>query len=528
VSSRAALFALVALVLVATAGAALIIRVSAASINATVAAQAAEAPEMARLYVAKYGNLAKAAPAIVARITRDDLRVVLFDAESKRVFTSNGGWSGPRPPGRRGLDARPVAPDTFAGGPEGPPPGGEPGPEPRIFGGPAGPPPGERALLRSGRLFAAPGVGDGPPGANAWRRDWMRIGVAMLAGVTVGRVRIPGGFISIIPEPDPVLTVVRTVAIGLALVLAASAALLWLVIRAVRRAALRPLHETTLALQRLALRDFSPRTIMAGEGSAYDELARAYNAAVEAVSSAFAERRAAESEMQRFIADAGHELRTPLTIVMGYLDIIDGGALADPKLVGRVTSGMRTEAVRMRKLIDKLIVLARMETPSEREARTELDVVSLVARVIESLEPLAAQPIEVTGVPFAHVFANEDDVADALTNIVENALKYAPQSPVAVAIEQRAGQIAIEISDRGPGMSPDEQRNAFERFYRGERRGEVTGSGLGLAIAKRAIERAGGTVALRSIVGVGTTVRIELPAAATPAVEPAPAPLAHR
>jgi two-component system OmpR family sensor kinase len=240
-------------------------------------------------------------------------------------------------------------------------------------------------------------------------------------------------------------------------------------------------------------------------------LAQAYNAAVEAVSSAFAERRAAESEMQRFIADAGHELRTPLTIVMGYLDIIDAGALNDPQLVNRITSGMRTESARMRKLIDKLIILARMETPSDIDIRTNIDVVALVARIIESLEPLTVQPMHVTGLTFAHVFANEDDIAEALTNIIENAIKYAPLSPIRIGIERAEQRIVIAIADRGPGMSTEEQQNAFERFYRGDQGGEVSGSGLGLAIAKRGIERARGTIRLDSAIGHGTTFTIELP-----------------
>jgi len=321
---------------------------------------------------------------------------------------------------------------------------------------------------------------------------------------------------------------VRTVALGLGLVFAFGGTMLWLYVRGVRRAALRPLYETTLALRCLAQRDFSPRTIVAGEGSAYDELAHAYNAAVEAVSSAFAERRAAEAEMQRFIADAGHELRTPLTIVMGYLDIIDGGALADPKVSGRVTSGMRTEAMRMRKLVEKLIILARLETPSDLEARSNIDVVSLAQRVIESLEPLTVQPVDVTGVPFAHVFANEDDLAEALTNVIENGLKYAPLSPIEVNVERSAGLVVVRIADDGPGMSADEARNAFERFYRGERRGEVSGSGLGLSIAKRAIERSRGGISFTTAPGAGTTFVIELPATPIAVADSRAAYLAHR
>jgi signal transduction histidine kinase len=497
--SRAAVVSIVAFVLIATACAALAVRMTACAIDDTAAVQAAEAPEIARLYIAKYGSLAAAAPSIVKRVTRSGLHVSLIDAQTGIWYSARGVVRGPHRL-RDGL------------GPGGP--AGLGGPE--RAGGP-------------GIGGDGPGEGGGPGGPGGPRRsDWPVILAATLAGETLHRARIPGGAITIFPEPEPLVAVLRTVALGLGSVLVCSGAALWLYVRGVRRAALRPLHETTLALARLALRDFSPRTIVTGSGSAYDELARAYNAAVEAVSSAFAERRAAESEMQRFIADAGHELRTPLTIVTGYLDIIDGGALADPKVAQRITAGMRTEAMRMRRLVEKLIILARMETPSDLEARTNIDVVSLVARVIESLEPLTVQPIEVTGVPFAHVFANEDDLAEALTNIIENALKYAPLSPIAVEIERTADRIVIRLRDYGPGMSTDEACNAFERFYRGEKRGEVSGSGLGLAIAKRAIERSRGTVRLNSVPGAGTSFIIELPEMPISVADPVTSRLAHR
>jgi signal transduction histidine kinase len=489
--SRAAVVAIVAFVLIAVACAVLTVRMTANAIDATAAVQAAEAPEIARLYLAKYGSLAKAAPSIVQRVSRAGLRVWLYDRKTGTSYGARGALGDFRP--LHGPDPPPaIADGDHAFGAPGDP-GAAGGP--RVAG---GPPPG--------------GFDGGPLGANeTHRQDWLAIFVAASAGERPRRVRIPNGSITIFPQPGPIVAVLETVCLVLGIVMLCSGTALWMCVRGVRRAALRPLHETTLALQRLALRDFSPRTILAGEGSAYDELARAYNAAVEAVSSSFEERRAAELEMQRFIADAGHELRTPLTIVMGYLDIIAGGALADPKLADRITTGMRTEAARMRKLIDKLIILARMETPNDLDARINIDVVSLVQRVIESLEPLANQPIEVTGVSFAHVFAAEDDLAEALTNIVENGLKYAPSSSIEIDIRSAADRISIAIRDHGPGMTTDEQRHAFERFYRGDQRGEISGSGLGLAIAKRAIERSRGTIRLESIPGRGTTFTIELP-----------------
>jgi signal transduction histidine kinase len=79
---------------------------------------------------------------------------------------------------------------------------------------------------------------------------------------------------------------------------------------------------------------------------------------------------------------------------------------------------------------------------------------------------------------------------------------------------QREGErVVVSVADRGPGMSETERLQAFERFFRGDARGEVPGSGLGLAIAKRAVERSGGTIELRSVQGSGTTALITLPAA---------------
>ncbi|HXM05899.1 MAG TPA: sensor histidine kinase, partial [Candidatus Acidoferrum sp.] len=77
------------------------------------------------------------------------------------------------------------------------------------------------------------------------------------------------------------------------------------------------------------------------------------------------------------------------------------------------------------------------------------------------------------------------------------------------------GHIVVSVRDEGPGMSESERVHAFERFYRGDERGEITGTGLGLAIAKRAVERAGGDIAIDSAPGHGTTLTIRLSAPRT-------------
>jgi signal transduction histidine kinase len=97
-----------------------------------------------------------------------------------------------------------------------------------------------------------------------------------------------------------------------------------------------------------------------------------------------------------------------------------------------------------------------------------------------------------------------------LWNVVENALKYAPEAPIHLRAVRNNGHTTITVRDEGPGMSESERLHAFERFYRGDQRGELTGSGLGLAIAKRAVERAGGSIGIESAPARGTTVKITI------------------
>ena len=108
------------------------------------------------------------------------------------------------------------------------------------------------------------------------------------------------------------------------------------------------------------------------------------------------------------------------------------------------------------------------------------------------------------------IVADRSELGEAIWNIIENALKYAPDAPIHLAARRDNGQSVITVRDEGPGMSESERVHAFERFYRGDERGEIAGTGLGLAIAKRAVERAGGDIAIDSAPGHGTAVTIAI------------------
>ena len=109
--------------------------------------------------------------------------------------------------------------------------------------------------------------------------------------------------------------------------------------------------------------------------------------------------------------------------------------------------------------------------------------------------------------PDTRVVADETDIFEAIRNLVDNALKYAPGSDVSVSTAVQGDDVVVEVRDHGPGMSDQDRAHAFDRFYRGRGVDEVDGSGIGLAIVKRATERAGGTVSVESREGDGRRSR---------------------
>jgi two-component system OmpR family sensor kinase len=327
-------------------------------------------------------------------------------------------------------------------------------------------------------------------------------------------VDFPGGRITIFPDPGPLERAINDfwlamLPIGLFVVVAA-----WLLGRYITGQALRPLVETTASLNRFGAGDFNPRPVLTADRSEIGELARAYNAAVAQVSEAFDERRAAELEMRQFIADAGHELRTPLTVIMGFIDVLRRRTHNEPAISAKIYDTMLAESRRMKELIDKLIVLARLENPHERELET-VDLTQIAGRVVSALQALESKPrIGLQVETDALVRGYENELHDAVCNLVENALKYAPDSPVEVRVGSEGDTIVVDVIDRGPGIPLAEQTRVFARFYRGRDRVDAEGFGLGLAIAKRAVERADGEILLASAPGHGCRFTIRIPRAA--------------
>ena len=370
------------------------------------------------------------------------------------------------------------------------------------------PPPGETHALYSivnGRV-----VHDNPRDV---RFAGSRLGFALATafGAHVSRVPFLEGAIFFSPDPDAVQNAALALFAAVLLVSAGAGWLAWFTGRYITSQALRPLIDVTNALQRFAARDFTPQPIAVAGKSEFDAIALAYNAAAAQVASAFEERTAAEQQMRQFVADAGHELRTPLTIVLGYIDLLRRKAVEGDERSRRIFSSIAVEGARMRTLIDNLVLLARMES-AEQRLPEPFPLRSLIDEIVESrrvLAPGTAFELSVDDHPV--VIGDRDEIHEAIANVVDNAIKYAPGSPVRIASRAVDGNaVELTISDRGPGIHPDDRAGVFERFYRGATRGDVEGSGLGLAIAKRAVERSGGELRLAETSSSGTVFAFRL------------------
>jgi signal transduction histidine kinase len=285
----------------------------------------------------------------------------------------------------------------------------------------------------------------------------------------------------------------------------------WLVGRGFAAQLLRPINEVSNSLRALANGDYTQRRFVMAGGDEVAELTAAYNEAAASVATAMEERRRVEDRMRQFAADAGHELRTPLTVIGGYIDVLRRGAIEEPQIARQILATMSLEKEHMRGLIDRLMRLARLD--SEELPRPEkIDLAEFLRMQCDAVRRLDDRRVidyRVEGV--AAIEADRSELGEALWNIIENALKYAPDAPIHVSAARNNGHVVLSVRDEGPGMSESERLHAFERFYRGDQRGEIAGSGLGLAIAKRAVERAGGDISIDSAPGHGTEVTILLP-----------------
>jgi len=232
---------------------------------------------------------------------------------------------------------------------------------------------------------------------------------------------------------------------------------------------------------------------------------------------------ATDERRRRHFATATHELRTPMSSVLGFSELLLKREF-DPAVSRELVEIIHRESARLVSLVNQLLDLARIEAGGIDELRIDaVPVADLVTRTLACLEGLG-QAHRVTtdiapGLP--PLAADAQKMQQALTNIVSNSIKYsAPGTPILLsAAPEQWGErpmVAIRVRDRGIGMTPQQQAQVFDAFYRVDSDSATPGSGLGLTILKEIVDLHGGRIALESELGVGTDVTLYLPVAGGP------------
>jgi two-component system phosphate regulon sensor histidine kinase PhoR len=229
------------------------------------------------------------------------------------------------------------------------------------------------------------------------------------------------------------------------------------------------------------------------------------------------ELRQTERLRRELTANVSHELRTPLTSIKGFAETLLDGAMADEVTCRRFLSIIDGETDRLVKLVDDLLDLSLLESKRLTLELKPVDVSVLVAHTVDKLRPLAATQrltLHPSGPSGIVVAADADRLAQVLTNLVDNALKYTPEGGrVDVQVAAVNGEVEVLVNDSGRGIGPEDLPHVFERFYRADRsrtRGSG-GTGLGLAIAKHIVEAHGGRISVSSQPNEGTTFKVTLP-----------------
>lgn len=269
------------------------------------------------------------------------------------------------------------------------------------------------------------------------------------------------------------------------------------------RRSLNPITAMATRARNITSESLGQRLPVANPHDELGQLAAVFNDTLHRLESSF-------SELRRFTADASHELRTPLTALRAVGE--DALRVHDHPAI----SSMLEEAQRLEELMESLLTLARMEGGKIQISREPVAVHEFVTEVRDMLRVLAVekqQVVEIISDRALTVHADRLLLRQALTNVLHNAIRYAPaQSRISIAIEQTSEAVVIVVADEGPGIAPEHLGRIFDRFYRvDEARSRADGGhGLGLAIAKSSVERQGGRLDVESMVGRGSIFRIHL------------------
>ena len=285
---------------------------------------------------------------------------------------------------------------------------------------------------------------------------------------------------------------------------------LWLV-----RVGLRPLRDVVRTAEAISGGDLMHRVPNANTRTEVGYVATALNVMLERIQTAFADLQRSENRLRRFVSDASHELRTPIAAVSAYAQLFEQGGGEHDEDLPRVMDGIERETARMGRLVEDLLLLARLD----EQHPFDLEPVELVGLAAESVETARTVgpgwPISFTAAEPVEVMGDWGALRQVVDNLLANVRAHTPAGTAASVTVGRTGRDAfVEVADEGPGITEQQAAVVFERFFRADpsRSRETGGAGLGLAIVATIVRAHGGEVSAVARNGHGALFRVTLPA----------------
>lgn len=299
------------------------------------------------------------------------------------------------------------------------------------------------------------------------------------------------------------LLAVRLTLVGGAILVVGMAVGWWLASRA-----LRPIADIGRTAERIATGDLSQRINSSETESELGQLAAVLN-------STFARLDAAFAQQKQFTSDAAHELRTPVSVLLTQTQSTLNKDRS-PAEYRETLEACQRAAQRMRRLIESLLELARLDAGQENLKQLRFDLANPARDCVELLQPLAAErqiKVRAQLLPAA-CLGDSERIAQVITNLLTNALQHTPAGgAVEISTKAENGTAILIVSDNGAGILPEHLPHIFNRFYRVDtaRTSSQGRSGLGLAISKAIIEAHGGSIEVTSKISVGSGFTVRLP-----------------
>ncbi len=287
------------------------------------------------------------------------------------------------------------------------------------------------------------------------------------------------------------------------------------------RTALRPIGQITATARAIETsRDFGRRVDHHGPEDEVGQLSTTLNAMLAALQAAYQQTEGALQAQRRFIADASHELRTPLTTIRGNLGLLGRTPPIGEDDRRAALGDMVEESERMSRLIDNLLALARADSGMPLRA-LPVPLEPLLADVCRQARLIAPGRAIACSSPLAAALGDPDALKQTLLILLDNAIKHTPaEADIQITGGANVREVTIAVRDGGPGIAPAIRPHLFERFSRADVARTGGGAGLGLAIARALTEGQGGTIAVESMHGQGSTFTVTLPRAALDPVLP--------